>query len=76
MFETSTTGESVMPRKNPPKEAQRDPGEATPGRPKSTGSRQQTQPNQTSQSGSEEFDQGQTREGGDPADGAKPASAK
>lgn len=65
-----------MPPRNPPKEANDHAGEATPGKPKSTGSRQQTQPNQTSQSGSEEFDRGQTREGGDPAGAAKPASAK
>jgi hypothetical protein len=65
-----------MPPSNPRHEAKHDPGAATPGKPKSTGSRQQTQPNQTSQSGSQEFDQRQTREGGNPADGAKPASAK
>jgi hypothetical protein len=65
-----------MTPSNPPKVTQPESGDATPGRPKSTGSRQQTLPNQTSQSGSEEFDNGQARDNGDPVDGAKPAGAK
>jgi hypothetical protein len=65
-----------MPHSNPSKDTKHEQGSATPGKPKSTGSRQQTQPDQNSQGGSEKFDQRQTRDGGDPADGAKPASAK
>ncbi len=48
----------------------------TPGKPQSTGSRQQTHPNQSSQSGSEEFDKASSPGSGEPAEGAKPASAK
>jgi hypothetical protein len=65
-----------MTPSNPPEATQSESGDATPGKPKSTGSRQQTQPNQTSQSGSEEFDQGQARDNDGPVDGAKPAGAK
>jgi hypothetical protein len=57
-------------------DAKRDSRSSTPGKPRSTGSRQQTHPNQNSQSGSEEFDKASTSGGGEPAEGAKPSSAK
>lgn len=48
---------------------------ATPGRPKDSGSRQQTHRDQTSQSGSPKLDRAMRRRGQGPS-GAKPASAK
>jgi hypothetical protein len=50
-------------------------GPTTPGRPTEAGSRQQTQPDQVSQSGSSELDSKLSERTGGPA-GAKPASAK
>jgi hypothetical protein len=57
-------------------DSKRDSQSNTPGKPRSTGSRQQTHPNQNSRSGSEEFDKASTSAGGEPAEGAKPSSAK
>jgi hypothetical protein len=42
------------------------PGDATPGRPKESGSRQQTHPNQNSSSGSPSFDKEATKGGASP----------
>lgn len=65
-----------MTPSNPPEATPPESGDATPGKPKGTGSRQQTQPNQASQTGSEEFDKGQARDNDGLVNGAKPAGAK
>jgi hypothetical protein len=48
----------------------------TPGRPKDSGSRQQSHPDQNLQSGSSELDKESGRKGGAAKDPPKPASAK
>lgn len=48
----------------------------TPGRPKDSGSRQQTQPNQQTQSGSAELDRQSSRKNGAEPPLIKPAGAK
>lgn len=51
-------------------------GSVTPGRPKDAGNRQQTHPDQGSQTGSPELDEDLTRRGGTTPVPTKPASAK
>ena len=50
--------------------------QSTPGKPHDSSSRQQTQKDQTSQSGSPAFDKEMTRKSGTPAVPAKPPGAK
>ena len=53
-----------------------DSNEATPGRPTQSGSRQQTHPNQSAQSGSPEADRDLTRQSGSTPVPAKPPGSK
>jgi hypothetical protein len=58
------------------KKSQPEPAPTTPGRPKDSGSRQQTHQDQASQSGSPALDEKTTRRATTPAVPTKPASAK
>ncbi len=62
-----------MSKHNPSGEA---PENTTPGRPTESGSRQQTHPGQTSQSGSAKFDREATQRGGHDPVPVKPPGAK